>query len=61
MKIFCWFGIHKWEFLRLDHYIDDSWGVNTPSTDVYHRCERCWKMRSKSHFGATYQESDFKE
>lgn len=58
-KILCFFGLHSYKFIRLENYIDTSWGGRSPSTAVFWMCARCRKVKTKDYYGTTFRESDF--
>lgn len=37
---------HDYEVIKVEQFIDTSWGANVPQTEVYKRCRRCLKAKT---------------
>jgi hypothetical protein len=57
MKQMCWF--HSWAYLRLEQYIDISYGAHLPSTKVYYKCKTCGKIKTVHHYNEKLNDADF--
>lgn len=55
----CWFGRCKYQFIRLEKYIDTSYGKRVPSTCIIERCVKCNNIHIKHYYGERLEEEDF--
>jgi len=46
----CWFK-HKWIVIRLEKYIDTSFGLRVNSTLITYQCTKCMDIKTKITLG----------
>lgn len=50
----CFFLGHKWKYLKVENYIDISWGYKAPSYDFTKKCEKCETIKSGHEYNAGF-------
>lgn len=54
------FHTHQWEFLRVTHYDDVSWGYCEPSTEAYFQCKVCAELKCVNYYGEIWEAPELK-
>ena len=54
-EMLCW---HRWQCVKVYHYIDTSWESRAPSTSATFRCTRCGRIKDKSLYGLGHLSKD---
>lgn len=53
-RLFCLFGLHSRQWIKIQHYIDTSFGKRRDSTIAHWRCERCGLVKRELFYASGF-------